>query len=67
MNLRAIYHLTVKFSTDYIGILFDRGRMSSSDSRMKSCCADEQGCVTYSLMPDMAHGRMIIFPSYSMH
>ncbi len=43
------------------------GRISFSDSRMKSCCADEQGRVTYSLMPDMAPGRMIIFPSYLMH
>ncbi|GBF28627.1 hypothetical protein MnTg03_00187 [bacterium MnTg03] len=49
MNLRAIYHLTGKFSTDYIGILFD------------------QGSVTYSLIPDMAPGRMIMFPSYLMH
>ncbi len=38
-----------------------------SDSRMKSCWADGQGRVTYSLMPDMALGRMIIFPSYLMH
>jgi len=43
------------------------GQISFSDPRMKTCCADEQGRVTYSFLPDMAPGRMIIFPSYLMH
>jgi hypothetical protein len=60
----VVYHLRDGDSDDDNPL---GGRISFADSRMKSCCADEPGRVTYSLMPDMAPGRMIIFPSYLMH
>ena len=43
------------------------GCLSFADPRMKSCCAEEPGRVTSALLPDMAPGMMIIFPSQIMH
>jgi len=34
---------------------------------MQSCCPDEPGRVTSALLPDMAPGMMILFPSQLMH
>jgi hypothetical protein len=34
---------------------------------MESCCPDEPGRVTSALLPDMAPGMMILFPSQLMH
>ena len=43
------------------------GRLSFADPRMKSCCTEEKGRVTSSLMPEMVPGTMVIFPSHLMH
>jgi hypothetical protein len=43
------------------------GCLSFADPRMESCCPDEPGRVTSALLPDMAPGMMILFPSQLMH
>ncbi|MDH3715139.1 MAG: 2OG-Fe(II) oxygenase family protein [Gammaproteobacteria bacterium] len=43
------------------------GRLCFADPRMRSCCVDEPGRVTNSVMPDMVPGMMIVFPSEAIH
>jgi hypothetical protein len=43
------------------------GRLCFADPRMQSCCVDEPGRVTNSVVPELVPGMMLVFPSQAMH
>lgn len=43
------------------------GRFCFVDPRLRSCCQDQEGCLTTPFMPGMTAGTMLIFPSQLVH